>query len=71
MELVSRSVTSSRLEVFLGIGVLNVFSKFTGEHPCRSVISALRHGFSPVNLLNTFSTPIPKNTSGWLFLASI
>ena len=51
-------------------------SKFTGEHPCRSVISlklqsnfieiALRHRCSPVNLLHIFRTPFPKNTSGWL-----
>ena len=58
---------SSRPEVFLGKDVLRIFSKFTGEHPCRSTISikllcnfieiALRHGCSPVNLL-----PIFKNT---------
>ena len=29
---------SSGPEVFLGKGVLNIFSKVTGEHPCRSVI---------------------------------
>ena len=29
----------SHLEVFLGKGVLEICSKFTGEHPCRSVIS--------------------------------
>ena len=32
-------VRSSRPEVFLGKGVLKIGSKFTGEHPCRSVIS--------------------------------
>ena len=47
-------------EVFLGKGVLKICCKFTGEDPCRSVISiellcnfieiTLRHGFSPVNL---------------------
>ena len=30
---------SSHPEVFLGKGVLKTCSKFTGEHPCQSVIS--------------------------------
>ena len=30
---------SSPPEVFLGKGVLKICSKFTGEHPCRSLIS--------------------------------
>ena len=30
---------SSHQEVFLGKGVLNICSKFIGEHPCRSMIS--------------------------------
>ena len=30
---------SSSSEVFLGKGVLKFCNKFTGEHPCRSVIS--------------------------------
>ena len=60
--------------MFLGKGVLKICSKFTGEHPCQSVIStklksnfteiALRHGCSPVNLLHIFRTPFPKKTSG-------
>ena len=29
---------SSPTEVFLGIGILKICTKFTGEHPCRSVI---------------------------------
>ena len=29
---------------------------------------ALRHGCSPVNLLNVFRTPLSRNTSGWLLL---
>ena len=29
---------------------------------------ALRHGCSPVKLLNIFRTPFPKNTSGRLLL---
>ena len=28
-------------EVFLRKGVLKIFSKFTGEHPCQSVIATL------------------------------
>ena len=30
---------SSPSEVFLGKGVMEICSKFTGEHPCRSMIS--------------------------------
>ena len=69
---------SSHPEVFLGKGALKICSKFTGEHPCRSVISikllcsfieiTLRHGCPPVNLPHIFRTPFSKNTSGWLFL---
>ena len=63
---------------FLGKGVLKICSKFTGENPCRSVVSikllcnfikiTLRHGCSPVNLLLIFRTTFPRNTSGWLLL---
>ena len=52
--------------------VLKICSKFTGEHPCQSVISiklqsnfieiALRHGCSLVNLQHIFRTPFYKNT---------
>ena len=69
---------SSHPEGFLGKGVLKISSKFTGEHPCRSLISikffsnfieiALRHRCSPVNLLHIFRTPFHKNTSGRLLL---
>ena len=70
---------SSRPEVFLRKGVLKICSsKFTGEHPYQSAISlklqskfieiAIRHGCSPVNLLDIFRTPFPRNTSGWLLL---
>ena len=62
--------------MFLAKDVLKILSKFTGKHPCRSVISikllcnfieiTLRHGCSPVNLLHIFKTPFTKNTSGWL-----
>ena len=57
---------TSHSEVFLLKGVLRIYSKFTGEHPCRSGISiqllsnfieiALRHGCSPVTLLHIFRT---------------
>ena len=50
--------------MFLGKGFLKICSKFTAEHPCRSVISitllrnfieiALRHGCSPVSLQHIF-----------------
>ena len=66
--------------VFLRKGVLKICCKFTGEHPCRSVISikllcnfidiAIRHGCSPIDLLHIFKTPFPRNTSGWLLLSS-
>ena len=69
--------TSSHPDVFLGKGVLKIWSKFTGEHPNWSVISiklqskfieiTLQHGCSPVNLLHIFRTPFLKNTS-WRLL---
>ena len=69
---------SSRPEVLLEKDVLKICSKFTGEHPCRSVISikvlsnfikvTLRRGRSPVNLLHIFRTPFSKNTSWWRLL---
>ena len=65
-------------EVLLGNGILKICSKFTGEHPCRSVISinllcnfikiAIWHGCSPVNLPHVFRKPFLKNTSGYVFL---
>ena len=75
---------SSHPEVFLSKGVLKICSKFTGEHPCQSVISikllcnfieiTLRHGCSPVNLPHIFTistrctAPFPRNIFGWLLL---
>ena len=66
----------SRSEVFLGKSALKICSKFTGEHPCRSLISimllsnfieiTIRHGYSSVNLLHIFRIPFPENTSGRL-----
>ena len=57
---------------------MEICSRFTGEHPCRSVISgelqsnfieiALQPGCSPVNSLHSFRTPFLKNTS--LFLVT-
>ena len=67
--------------MFLAKGVLKICSKFTGEHPCRSVISikllcnftevTLRHGCSPVNLLHILRTPFTNNTSERLLEPSI
>ena len=72
------SFKSSHLEVFLGKGVLEIYSNFTVEHSWRRAISikllcnfmeiALRHWCSPVNMLHIFRTPFPKNTSRWLLL---
>ena len=71
---------SSPSEVFLRKAVLKICSKFTREHPRRSVISikllcnfneiTLRHECSPVNLLHIFRTPFYKNISEWLLLCS-
>ena len=71
---------SSPSDLFLQKGVLKIFSKFTGEHPCRSAISikllcyfteiTLRHGCSPENLLHIFRTIFPQNTSRGLILHS-
>ena len=62
--------------MFLGKVVRKIFRIFTGEHPCRSVISikllynfieiTLRHECSHVNLLHIFRTPLPKKASGGL-----
>ena len=75
---VKTSFRSSRQEVFLPKGVPKICSKFIGEHPYRNAISiklqsnfieiALRHGYSPLNLLHIFRTPFSKNTSGLLLL---
>ena len=68
------NIKSNHPEVYLGKGILKICSKFTGEHPCRSVISikllcsfieiAIWHGCSPVNSRQIFRTSFPKNTSG-------
>ena len=64
--------------MFLRKIVLKICSKYTGEHPYRSLILiklqrnfieiALREGCFPVNLLPIFRTHFPKNISGWLLL---
>ena len=69
---------SSPPELFLGKGVPKIYSKFTGEHPWESVISkkliwnfieiALRHRYSPVNLLYIFRALFSQNTSKRLLL---
>ena len=69
---------SSPPYVFLGKGLLKICRKFTGEYPCRSVMSikllcnfieiVLQHGCSPVDLLHIFRTPFCKNTYGGLLL---
>ena len=63
-------------EVFLGKGVLKIYSKITAEHPFQKVFSiellcnfieiTLRHGCSPVNWLHIFRTPYYRNISGGL-----
>ena len=65
-----RSLSSSG--VFCEKGVLKICSKYTGEHPCRNVISikllcTLPWVFS-VNLLHFFRIPFPQNTCRGLFL---
>ena len=69
---------SSRLEMFLEEGVLEVCGGFAGERPCRNSISmklqgnfveiTLRRGCSPVGLLRIFGAPFPESTSGRLLL---
>ena len=69
---------SSHPEVFLGKGVLKLCGKFTGENPCRSVISmklqsnfieiTLQPGCVPVNFTHIFRTTFLKNASGRLIL---
>ena len=68
----------SSTKVFLGKGILEIFSKFTGEQSCQRLVSIKlqsnfiefthRYGCSPVNLLHNFRTPLSKNTSGGLLL---
>ena len=58
--------------------VLQICSKYTGKHPCRSVTSVtlqtnfieitLLHGCSPVNLLDNCKNAVLTNTCGELLL---
>ena len=69
-----RKYRSSRPKLFLGKYVLKIYSKFTGEHPCQSMISkklqsnfveiTLSHGCFPVNLLHIFRTPLKISLDG-------
>ena len=68
---------SSPPEVFLSKGILKIYSKFTGEHPCQSVISIKLQNKKPhfgmgvlLKICCIFSdtTPFIKNTSEWLLL---
>ena len=70
--------TSSPPWVFLGKGVPKIYSKFTEEHPCQSVISiklfcnfieiTFQHRSFPINMLFIFRTSFPENTSDRLLL---
>ena len=69
---------ASPREAFLGKDVLKIWSKFTGGHACRGVISikllcnfieiTLRYGCSPVHLVHNFRAFFPNNTSEGLHL---
>ena len=72
---------NSPSEVFLGIGVPKICSKFTGGHPCRNAISikllsnfieiALWYECSIVTMLDIFRKPFPKSTFVGLVLFRI
>ena len=72
---------SENMQQIFKKGVLKISSKFTGKHPCQSLVSmqllrnfieiTLRHGCCPVKLLHIFRTPFLKNTSDRLLLKVI
>ena len=72
------SATNSHPELFLGKGVLKIYSNFTAKTRmpkcnfnkllCNFIEVPLRHGCSPVNLLHNFRKPFFKNTSEDLLL---
>ena len=72
---ISTKSRSSHPDVFYRKGVLKTCSKFTGEHPCWSVVSIMLlcnyikiapwHGCSRVNLLNIFRSPTPLGGNFW------
>ena len=67
-------------EVFLRKDI-KICSKFTGKHPCQSMVSiklqsnfierSLRRGYFSVDLLHIFRTPFPKNTLEGLRLSLV
>ena len=61
---------SSHPEVFLGEGVLQIYTKFTGEHPCQSVISIkMQSNFIEITIRQwVFSCKICCLFSEYLFL---
>ena len=70
------SLRSSTAEMFIGIFVLKICSKFSGEHTSRNVILIkLQSNFIEITLLHEcygvnvlHRTPFYKNTSGWMLL---
>ena len=73
--LLSSSIQKQPFSDVLRKCVLNICSKCTGEHPCRSAVSIklLCTNCTPAwvfscNLLHIFRTLFPKNISGWLLL---
>ena len=67
-------IRNSPPKVFLRKGVLKLCSKFTGEHPCRSVISieiTFLRGCSHVNLPHIFRTPFPKKITRGVLLTQM
>ena len=81
LDQISASIRSNHQEVFLGKGILKIYSKFIGEYSCQSAILikficnfiqiTLRDGCSSVDFLHSFGTPFLKNTSGWLLLIHV
>ena len=58
-------------EVFLGKGVLKIYSKFAGERPCQGVISIGLYTSAwvfPCKFAAYFQNAFPGNTSGVLLL---
>ena len=59
---------SSRLKMFLRKGVLKICSKFTGKHPCQSVIAIKLLWVFSCKFSACFISLFSKNTFGWLLL---
>ena len=73
---------TSHSQMFSKIGVSQNFTKFTGKHPCWSLLFNKVSGLQPANFLknrlrhrcfsfnfsNFLKTPFWQNTSRWLFL---